>query len=140
MSSQASIAIADGAATPVTHTFAGATASNDIAVWEDRVSGQYIGYNRLRFELQRPKGPSNQANRNLRLMIRLETPVLETLGTSDSGFTPPPTVAFRPQAELTFTLPERSTLQQRRDLHTLMKNLFSSAALVNAVEIYDIPS
>lgn len=131
--------IADGQATPVVHVFEPVKTGADVVHYEDKSSTQYIGFWKLVMQLKRPTGPSNRATRNLEAIIRFETPVLETLGTSDSGFTPAPTVAFRPQVEVRFTLPERCTLQQRKDLRHLLSNLLTATAAADLVENFRVP-
>ena len=139
MSAATPIVINDGLATPVAHTFAPARTLADMAMFEDRVAGVYIGYNKLNFDLKRPTGPSAAANRNLRLALRVETPKLEVVGNSSTGITPPPTIAYRPQVEVVFTFPERCSLQDRKDLLAFVKNLTSNALVVDAVEKYELP-
>jgi hypothetical protein len=138
MAAATAVTINDGLATPVAHTFAPAKTQADYALLEDRSGGSYISYGRLSFELKRPTGPSRSADRSLRLTVRIETPKLETLGTADSGLTPPPTIAYRPTVEVIYTLPERCLLQDRKDLLAYMKNLHSSSALIDAVEKFEL--
>lgn len=138
MTAIANIVVNDAAATPVAHTFAPAKAEADYALLEDRAGGFYVGYNKLSFRLTRPTGSTGNA-RNLKLNIKIETPKLETLGTNSAGITPPPTVAYRPVAELVVTLPERSSLQDRKDLHAFVKNVLANAATTLAFEQYELP-
>lgn len=135
----ANIVVNDGKATPVAHTFEPATASADRATWEDRFATQYIGYNKLVMNLTRPKGPSKVANRNIYLDLRLETPVLETTGTNDAGLTPAPTVAYRPMAEVRFTLPDRSLESERKDLRVMLTNCFGNSQVIAAIEKFSLP-
>jgi len=139
MPAVANITLNDGKATPVAHTFEPARTSADMATYEDRAAAQYIGYNKLIISLKRPTGPSKQASRNIFVDVRLETPILETLGTNDAGLTPAPTVAYRPMVEVRFTLPERSLAQERKDLRTMIAGLFYQAVLYEAVEKFSIP-
>lgn len=140
MAAISSIVINDGQATPVAHTFANANSSADRALFEDRVAGIYIGFNKLTFSLKRPSGPSNVANRNLKLQVRLETPKLEVGVTSSySGIAPAPTVSYRPTVELNVVFPERCALQDRKDLLALMKNLMAHVAMTDAFEKYEMP-
>lgn len=135
----ASISLLDGETTPVAHNFEPAKSNSDYAMFEDRVGGVYVGYGKLVLQLARPKGVSRVANRELVATARIEQPVLESLGTSDSGLTPPPTLAMRPWVEVSYHLPERMTRQQRKNLHTLMRQLHSSTAFLGMVEDYSIP-
>lgn len=139
MPAVANITQGDGKTTPVQHTFEPARTSADMAMYEDRAATQYIGYNKLSIALKRPTGPSKQATRNISVEVRLETPVLETLGTNDAGMTPAPTVAYRPMVEVRFTLPERSLKQERKDLRVLIAGLLNQAPIYEAIENFSIP-
>lgn len=140
MAAATSIVINDGQVTPVAHTFAPAKTLADMAVFEDRATGMYIGYNRLTFTLTRPQGDARQASRNLKLTIKVETPKLEVVNSSTySGITPAPTVSYRPFVELTAVLPERCSLQDRKDLREYVRNLFSNATIVDAFDKYELP-
>jgi len=140
MSAIANIVINDGQSTPVAHTFAPARTSADYALLEDRAAGVYIGYNKLTMMLERPKGQSRDASRNLKLVIRVETPKLENVTNSTiSGIAPAPTISYRPMAELTVTLPERCSLQDRKDLQAYVKNVLSNTFVTDAFERYELP-
>lgn len=144
MAAASNIVINDGAATPVAHTFVPAQTVADFALFEDKAPGIYIGYNRLMLKLERPAtknmGRPRQANGNLRLKSVVETPKLEVLSNSTvSGIAPAPTIAYTPKVEVIFTLPERSTLQDRKDLMALLKNALAHAALQAAVESFELP-
>jgi len=134
----AQISLNDGLATPVAHIFAPAKTQSDYALLEDRSAGVYLGYNKLTYSLTRPTGPSG-ANRNLKLSIKIETPKMEVLSGSDAGYTPAPTVAYRPVAELIVTLPERCTLQDRKDLKAFLSNVMVSSFTTQAFEAYELP-
>lgn len=138
MTAIANIVVNDAQSTPVAHTFAPAKAEADFALLEDRAAGVYVGYNKLSFRLVRPTG-NNGNSRNLKLNIKIETPKLETLGTNSAGITPPPTVAYRPVADMMFTLPERCSLQDRKDLLAFVKNVLANAAVTLAFEQYELP-
>lgn len=140
MAAIANIVINDGQATPVAHTFAPAKTQSDYALLEDRSAGVYIGYNKLTFSLKRPSGPSKVASRNLKLSIKIETPKLEVVSNNTvTGIAPAPTVSYRPVAELIVTLPERCSLQDRKDLQAFMKNVLSNPFVTDAFEKYELP-
>ncbi len=140
MAAIANVVINDGQATPVAHTFAPAKTSADYALLEDRAAGIYIGYNKLVLSLVRPTGEARQANRNLKLSIRIETPKMETVSNNTvSGIAPAPTVSYRPMAEIMVTLPERSNLQDRKDLQAFLKNVMSNSFVTDAFEKYELP-
>lgn len=140
MSQIANIVLNDAQATPVAHTFGPARTPVDGALWEDRSSSQYIGYNKVTMELKRPTGSSGgSANRNIKAVIRVETPKLENVTNSTvSGIAPAPTVSYRPMAELTFTFPERCSLGDRKDLQKYILQLMSNAFVTDLVEKYEV--
>jgi hypothetical protein len=136
----ANIVLADAQGTPVNHTFAPAKTMADNAVLEDRSAGLYIGFNKLVFNLQRPKGAGTVSNRNLRLSIRVETPKLEvTSNNTVSGIAPAPTVSYRPVATLDMVFPDRCSLQDRKDLQKYVLQLLSNSFVTDAVEKYELP-
>ena len=140
MSQIANIVLNDAQATPVAHTFGPARTPVDGALWEDRSSSQYIGYNKVIMELRRPTGSSGgSANRNIKAVIRIETPKLENVTNSTvSGIAPAPTVSYRPMAELTFTFPERCSLGDRKDLQKYVLQLMSNVFVTDLVEKYEV--
>lgn len=140
MAAIANIVINDGQTTPVAHTFAPAKTQADMALLEDRTAGIYIGYNKLTFMLTRPTGPSKEATRNLKLSVKIETPKLETVSNNTvSGIAPAPTISYRPVVELICTFPERSSLQDRKDLQAYIKNVLSNSFVTDAFEKYELP-
>lgn len=135
MANIANIVLNDAQATPVAHTFAPAKTPVDGALWEDRAAGQYIGFNKLSMSLTRPNGPGSVGNRNLKLNLKLETPKLENVTNSTvSGIAPAPTVSYRPVLDVTVTLPERCSLQDRKDLQKYALQLFSNSFVTDAFE------
>lgn len=140
MAATANIVINDGQSTPVAHTFAPAKTSADSALFEDRTAGIYIGFNKLTIDLRRPTGASKDASRNLKLVIKIETPKLETVSNNTfSGIAPAPTISYRPVVEMVATLPERCALQDRKDLQAFLKNVLSNSFITDAFEKYELP-
>jgi len=145
MAAIANITINDGLATPVAHIFAPAKTQADMALLEDRTSasnpsGIFIGFGKLTMMMERPKGASGSATRNIKASIKIETPKLETVSNSTvSGIAPAPTVSYRPVAELMLTFPERCSLQDRKDLQAFVKNLLSNAFVTDLFEKYELP-
>lgn len=139
MANIANIVLNDAQATPVAHTFAPAKTATDMALWEDRSASQYIGFNKITMELKRPNGNPSQGNRNLKLVIKVETPKLEnTTNSTVSGIAPAPTVSYRPVAELIVTLPERCALQDRKDLQKYLQNLMTNSFVTDLFEKYEL--
>lgn len=135
MPALAAITINDGKATPVAHTFTPAENKDGRAIFEDRsISTTYIGAWRLVIALRRPVGPAKMATRNIRVNVRVDTPTLEVLSGNDAGYTPAPTVAYRTVANAEFTLPERATKADRKDMRVLMANALLSTAAASAID------
>lgn len=127
------IVINDGAGTPVAHTFAPAGITGLVANYADRVGGIPVGYPTLDVSL-RPPSPQSREKMYL-ATIRIKTPILDVTSPSTmTGIQPAPSVGYTPIAELKFWLPERSTLQNRKDLRAFVKNLMNDAVITNLVE------
>jgi hypothetical protein len=56
------------------------------------------------------------------------------LGSSDSGITPPPTLAYQEISRMEFTSAERSITQERKDTRVLSMNLLAEAQVVAALD------
>lgn len=144
MAAISNIVLNDAQATPVAHTFAFGSIENNKSfgsvTFEDRVAGIYIGYNKLTLAVQRPTGDGKTANRNLKLVLKVETPKLETVSNNTvSGIAPAPTVSYRPVAELVVTMPERSQLQDRKDLKKFMIEALNNAFVTDMFEKFELP-
>lgn len=139
MPAVANVTLNDGESTPVAHIFEPVRTGADAAHFEDKSPSQYIGFWKMNMALRRPQGPAKVASRNLEATLRLETPVLEVLGNADSGYTPAPTVAYRPFVEVRYVLPERSSLQQRKNLRFLAFNLMGTAVVADLVDNLRVP-
>lgn len=138
------IVLADALATPVNHTFVPIGPDKEGVFWfEDSSQATANGYWRVSMSLKRPPmaQPGQSTNgRTFRVLIGLHEPVLETLGTNTvSGIPPAPTVAYVPRAFAEYVLPERATLQNRKDLRKMMGNLLDEAQAIALVETLTMP-
>jgi len=123
MASFADISLADGLATPETHTFKTKTSSGRAAIWEDRVSGIPVGYNKLSVETK-----DNETVRRVKLSVAV--PTLEAVaGANNAGFTPAATVAYIHRANVEFMLPQRGTPQNRKDILAYVRNALTDAVI-----------
>jgi len=139
MAAVANIVLADAQATPVNHTFIPlGPDANGVWWFEDQSASQALGYSRISLKLTRAPVGSNgtvgQSNRVNRVQMGIHLPVLETLGTNDAGVTPPPTVSYVNRANLELILPERNTLQNRKDLRKYAQFLLVDAQVVAMAE------
>lgn len=140
MTAIAALTINDGAATPVAHTFSPVDIQNGVAKWADRIGGIAIGFPTVSYRLRQPIGTSkvSSGDRVYRLSLKVSTPVLEVSSASTgTGIQPAPTKAYEPYANIELVLPERSTLQQRKDLLAYVKNYLANAVVTQGVENFE---
>jgi hypothetical protein len=136
------IVLADALATPVNHTFVPIGPDANGVFWFEDTSpngaAASLGSWRISVQLKRP--PVAQAGvaaqgRTFRAVIGLHEPILETLGTNTvSGIPPSPTVAYIPRCLAEYILPDRASLQNRKDLRKMSANLFAEAQMIALVE------
>jgi hypothetical protein len=139
MPAVANIVLADAQATPVNHTFIPlGPDSNGVWWFEDQSAGSAeIGWNRISVELKRPRNPApgqTSRERMSRAKIGIHTPKLETLGNTSAGYTPPPTIAYIARANVELMLPERGTLQDRKDLRKYTEKVLADANISLVIE------
>lgn len=137
----ANIVIADGKATPVTHTFVpGSEDPKGVFNHVEINSTSAIGSNILRASLASPPvtkgaGSASTADRVYRVKVNLAIPVLEvTSPTTSTGIQPAPTVAYVLRANVEFILPERSSAAERTDLRILLRNALGNNQIVPLVD------
>lgn len=131
MTAIAALTINDGKATPVAHTFSPVNIDQTgVAKWADRSGGIAIGYPTVSFSMRMP----NKASRMYRVTAKVVLPVLEqTSASTATGIQPAPTKAYDLLCNVEFVLPERSTLDQRKDVIAYAKNYIANAVLTEAV-------
>lgn len=135
MAQIAALTLADGKATPVNHTFAPVGKdSAGVAKWVDRIGGIAIGYPTITMSVSEP----NKSTRAFKVTRKVVLPVLEVTSPSTStGIQPAPTKAYDLIATTTYSLPERSTLEQRQDLLAYAKNFDASTVFQSAVKDFE---
>lgn len=127
----ASITINDGATTPVAHVFTPSGIQGSIASYHDRSGGISVGYPAITISSVTP----SKNSKTYKVRAKLVLPVLETQsGTASNGFTPAPTKAYDLIADMSFVMPARSSLQNRKDLFALAKNLCAQAVMTSVVQ------
>lgn len=142
MPAVANIVLANGEATPVNHTFAplGKDPSNGFFWFEDQsprvASSSSLGWPRIGIKTVRTQ--MAQPGQNAKGLINevhyvIQHPTLEALATSDSGLTPPPTVAYRDTFKGVYMMPARDSLADRKDLLAYNKNLQANTTFVDLV-------
>jgi len=137
MASQANLTINDGQTTPVAHTYytngAGWSDSAQaiVASWVDRSPGFAIGYWKVSVSFKEP----SRTKKNYTVLAKSSTPVLEVLNSSTySGITPAPTVSYMPISTTKFDIPERSSLDSRKNQLAIHRNLLANGVITSAVQ------
>lgn len=135
MTAIAALTILDGKATPVSHTFNPVNIdSAGVAKWADRVGGIALGFPIVTLSSRMP----TKQSRNYKDTFKVVLPVLEiTSAATSTGITPAPTLAYNLTFNGDFTLPERSTLNERNDLLAYVKNFLASTVITAAVQNFE---
>lgn len=138
MAALGNLTLTDAAATPVNHTYYPQPDTNNVGLarWVDRASGIALGFPFVTLWMRRP----SPATRSWKVTAKVSMPVLEVTSPSTaSGIQPAPTLAYTLIANVDFVLPERSTLQERKDLLAIFKDYMSDAVITAAIQDYDPP-
>jgi hypothetical protein len=106
--------------------------------FEDQSAANQIGNWRISVEMTRPPVPAasqSSSGRTNRVRIGLHEPILETVSNNTvSGISPAPTVSYVSRCYEEFVMPERSTLQNRKDLRKMAASLMADTQIVSVVE------
>lgn len=127
--------ISGGAA--VAHTFTPVDRDKNGVVWFEQITptpSNTLGAKKISYKQQRGLGTKDLKTAETRVSYTIHVPVLETLGVSDTGISPPPTVAYKETARIEFVIPERSTSVEREDLRALAVNLLNSGMAESNVD------
>lgn len=135
MGAIAALTLNDGATTPVAHTFSPAPdVMSNLAKWVDRSGGIALGYPTVSLMLRNP----SKTSRAYKATVKITTPVLEvTSPSTSSGIQPAPTLSYNLIVVTDFILPERSTLQQRKDILAYFKNMMATTTISDLVQNFE---
>ena len=134
MAAQAAIVIADGATTPVSHTFnpKGAKTQSDkkdIAIWRDQSPTNAAGF----LSITETHTPVN-ANGMEKFRYVIDVPTLES-PSSGGSFVPPPTRAYGTIAVIEVWAHERASLQELKDIAAYVKNFTALSYFNTAITL-----
>lgn len=133
MSAVANIAIQDGQASPVTHTFYPIQTVAPVTYRESLSGVALIGNGSIVANLKHVNGLS-------KVNVTLKLPALETVTAQNSqGYTAAPKEAYSNTVKVEFILPDRGTIAQRKDLRTLLMDLFTDAQFIDIVDELRMP-
>lgn len=133
------IVLDDAAGTPVAHTFIPLGRDPNGVFWfEDQSQVSPVGFWRISVDFKRPPGAApgqNTTGRQYKAKISLYEPALENVSNSTiSGVAPSPQIAYNMAAHTDFRMPERGSLQNRKDLRKMTANLLANAQIISVVE------
>lgn len=121
MATFANIVINDGQATPVAHTFAVKTNDQRVSSYEDRSGGIAVGYGKIRIT-------TSDSDVVRRVKANIAIPTLEAVsGANPAGFTPAAQIAYVTQFNGEFLIPQRATLQEKKNIYAYAKNALALA-------------
>jgi hypothetical protein len=138
MAAIANVTLTDAAATPVNRVFNPTRRENggELVTYHNRASGIVVGFDALSIQSRQ----ANKTTKATKITLKLVTPILEqTSPSTSSGIQPAPTVAYNLIGTMEFVLPDRSDLQDRKDLLAMCRDLLDEAIVTQAVENYDFP-
>lgn len=133
------IVLYDAAGTPVAHTFVPLGRDPNGVFWfEDQSQVSPVGFWRISVDFKRPPGAApgqSTTGRQYKAKISLYEPALETVSNSTvSGIAPSPQIAYNMVSHTEFRMPERGTLQNRKDLRKMMAGLLADTQIISVVE------
>lgn len=137
----AALTFANGEATPVNHTFTPFGQDPQTGVWlyRDQVprisaNGGSITWPSLTIGIKAAKLKNNGTLEPVhRISIQLAIPHMETLGTSDAGITPPPTLAFTGRWKCEYLIPTRYGTADLADLAAYPASITGHATIKSLV-------
>jgi len=136
MAQLTAITLTDAASTPVNRAFNPAKRDGDVYRWDYRGSGIVAAYDQLTISTRLP----SKAAKATKVTMRLTCPSMEqTSASTATGIQPAPTVAYTSVGEITLVLPERSNLQDRKNLLAMLRDLIDESLTTAVVENYDAP-
>jgi hypothetical protein len=107
-----------------------------LARWTDTSAGIGIGMGVVTLSYDQ----ANTGNGAYRVEARVTIPVMETISGSDGGYTPQPKVAFNLFAKVEFVVPNRASLQNRKDILAYAKNLLAATVMSDTVVDFNPPN
>jgi len=131
------IVIADGANTPVSHTFTPITRDRNLAIYKDKAPGITVAYPTIEMADRWQK----EVDGSYKISWKLSVPTLATTApTTSTGIQPAPTVGYTCWATGTFTVPNQASLQDKKNIYALAKNFIALTLMKDIVESQDFPT
>jgi len=127
MSVADTISINDGESTPVQHDFVVSRVSPELSIFQDRSPGLISAFNIVSIGTRY----ASSRNNGQKVTFKLELPTMDT--------EVPTTVAHKNYFEATFSISHSATLQERKNLLALARNLLADSVATDSVESLSPP-
>jgi hypothetical protein len=136
MGQRANITLTDAAGTPVNHVYKPTQEKGGVLYWKDTtVTSVDLGRNTLSL-LQKVPGAQARVYKD---SWKLVCPTLEQTSPSTStGIQPAPTLAYENIFSMDLVFSERSTLQERKDILAMARDLIDEALITAQAEDLEI--
>ncbi len=129
MPQNTAITIKDGKATPKDHTFSPTKIdANNIASFQERVSGVPVGYPTITWSVRAPTNNSPA----YKVSGKITQP--KVIVTTDATGKTVSSVDYSNLGTVELIVSERSTKEERTDLRVLVSNLLQNAAIISSVD------
>lgn len=132
------ITINDGQAAPAAHTFnpTKQDVQNDQVIYHENGSNSPVSWPKL---VIKNVAPSSMNTKNgvipiYEVDLSIMVPTMESLGTSDAGFTPQPSIAFFEAGNVRMRFPATGTKQGRKNIRMYLANLLQSTTVTSVVD------
>jgi hypothetical protein len=119
------LVVNDGQATPVAHTFKPDGKKGEVLFFADRSGGIPVGYGKISFNRRETSG---NGSGSYKVTMKIVVPTLEqTSASTATGIQPAPTVAYKHEVNIEFSMPARGSVANRKDILAYAKNLLATA-------------
>jgi hypothetical protein len=135
MAIRGNVTLTDAATTPVNRVYYPVrTDDNAVLFWKDRTQPVLAGQNTLSVAQRM----ATKTSKSSKISWKLEAPILEqTSPSTATGIQPAPTVAYTNIGTIELVLPDRCTLQDRKDLLSQLRDLIDEAIVTSQVHDLD---
>lgn len=121
MPAQGTLQLNDAQASPVAHNFVPSGVVNGIATWHEKTASVLAGYFKLTFSMKFPTNGKDPIRHQLKLVV--PTAVTETLNSVNYV-----KVVRTALVNVDVVIPQDSTLQERKDIASYMRDVFVNSS------------
>lgn len=140
MANAVAMVINDGQTTPVAVTFTPTYKDPQGVYWfRDLLETNPLLSRKISVSIKLPTRGQKEPLFKVVLRVLVPTPDI-TAPTTGTGIQPAPSVAYTSMGELTFMLPQRSTLQNRRDVEAFFRNGLANTQIQALIRNFEMPT